>query len=307
MIYLKVPAADNDVLDMVKDIFDKADKKIGKLRAHFINRDDKLDRNYFSQLTKDNAKPNRIHRLFHPLLVERLYAIYKDPKKTSTKNGIATQYAVPFLRAWNGLFVAMQHYYDDVTTSDCAFAAFQRMAHESRIYILDEGEDQKKHPSAHLPDFNLAAYTQCYEEFCKQFEKLPSEYISLTNRLIGGNGGPAASFAPVFMSAYAKSIIDICDQRQGVVSIIGVAAFYVSPRNTTAWEIIRQLARGEFQDDGYVRIKWPVGTRWQSAFSGNAAKPPANSNYKTAKELYAYIHPFPRQRSGYFRFETVPK
>jgi len=308
MIYLKVPVADKDVLDLVEDVYvNKAKKKIDKLIAHLNNADKDINRNYFAQLTKDNAKPNRIHRLFHPSIVERLNSIYAKTKPTVKAKRIESECLVPYLISWDRLFKSMRHYYGEEASLNDALAAYHLMVHESRVFVMEEGDTE--HGLALLPNFNKAAYVKQYEVFCGKFEQLPSNPLPLTNQQLASLVSPATAYTAVYLSPRARTFIFDCDQNKGVVGIKGVGTFYVSPQNTTAWEIIRQLVKGEYSiDDGFVQVQWPSKkVKWQSAFSGNAAKPPANSNYLTVKELYNYIHPRPNQRSGYFRIENTPK
>lgn len=128
-------------------------------------------------------------------------------------------------------------------------------------------------------------------------------FIELRDRFAAPSEDP--TFPELPRGVYASKIIGECDRNNGIVQIVKVGKFYVSPGNNTAWKIIGLLLKTD-DENGYALI---CEHNWQSSFNSqrNAAVPYnfRLTGVKSTNELFRYIHP--EGRSGRFRFSTKPK
>lgn len=108
-------------------------------------------------------------------------------------------------------------------------------------------------------------------------------------------------YPPIMKGHYANSIIGDCDRNSGIIEIVNVGFFHISPRNNGMWNTIRKLV--ETTDErGYVHL----GDRiWRNAFTSmRSAKVPtelAAKGVMPSADFVKYIKP--RAKDGFYRLE----
>lgn len=306
MISLTVPSSDSEVLDMVQDIWaNKAQKRFARIIKDLKNKTPQLERWYFSSATTDNLKPNKLHRIFHPALISRLYSIYSQSSKhNQQEKAILADCIVPLFENWEKLFNALSYYYDDPNTLQPLIHDFQLLIHAAGFLCSEPRETLAfTQSSLRFNPFVKATYTKRYIKFCETLAKLPITPSSTTNTLlrsIRSNTRINSTYPPIRLTAYAQKILPICNRDLGIIQDSNGNQFYISPKLKIAWEIIRQLCLGETLNDGFVKISPPDGdSQWHHHFSNG--KKDKHNNLSANDFRKMHIKSKPRCRQGLFR------
>lgn len=109
------------------------------------------------------------------------------------------------------------------------------------------------------------------------------------------------NYPPIVKGHYAHNIIGSCDRNSGLIEILHVGTFYVSPGNDGAWRVIRKLVES-FDERGYEALE----RGWRNFFSSKKAahipKSYLAEGVRHSSALAKFIHSR-GHRDGFFRFE----
>lgn len=184
---------------------------------------------------------------------------------------------------------------------DTAFNVSMTVVEDFANYLLQPNDETEEEHAAKIDEYigrlkrrfcqnSDACYNQCSEEI-KRREAMKSASLDY-------------AYEKIVIGEYAKSVVDFCDRKEGIVSIIGVGRFYISPDNSKAWKIIRMLVETDAKD-GYVYL-FNEG-HWRGSFpSSKQGVIPEDKlllGCRSAYEFSMYIHA--KGRNGFFRIERT--
>lgn len=314
MLAFKVPDSKQAVIDQIRTIWDHAHSRFDKIQQ-LIENNKPIKQKYFSQLSGNGTKPNKIHRMFHPALMEQMIKIYTGKKLSNDARAAFNDCLLKYLGRWAVILRSMEAYYEDPNVLQPVISAYELMLYTTGFLIPNTKELEALCPNdlTLRQAFDKNEYAVRYEDFCAKLDALPRSRDTVLRLLKQINSHTkicAPAFPAIVPSDYMKRIVADCDRARQIISIRGVGSFHIPSRSNVMWDVISQLVtQGDERNDGYVSIVSHTKSgneNWRSSFScGKPANTP--EGLFASKDLLNYIHTEPHTRNKRYRLLNIHK